>query len=69
MHDTLIKTKERPLDTWSLDELFDEHGRLRKRFEDETNDNSDIGDPIWMIHIGIELRDRGIEIANDYALI
>jgi len=69
MHDTREKVNERPMTEWSLDELIEEHSRLRSRFEDETNKSPDIGDVLWMIEIGCELRDRGIEIVDDYELI
>jgi len=69
MHDTEQKVKAKPMNEWSLDEIFDEHERLRRRYEDETNQNPDIGDVLWMIEIGCELEDRGIMLNKYYELV
>ena len=69
MHDTEQKVKAKPMNEWSLDEIFDEHERLRRRYEDETNQNPDIGDILWMIEIGCELEDRGIMLNKYYELV
>lgn len=69
MHDTEQKVKAKPMSEWSLDEIFDEHERLRRRYEDETNQNPDIGDVLWMIEIGCELEDRGIMLNKYYELV
>lgn len=66
MHDTETKTKDKPLEEWSLDELIGEHDRLERRYTRCPLRQADTRDVLWMIEVACVLEEKGIILDKYY---